>query len=187
MTADPLVKWQARELSARPGNYYPYRYAGNDPLMMVDVSGHWTFQVGVSGNFNVGALNVQGGFGIAFDSVGNIGPYNVIGMGLGIGAGTGMNCEMIATDAMKIADLKGESNTENIHVGSGVGGGMIFENGIGSASNQAYHGIGLGIGIQFGASAILGKTFTELKVMNESDVKLDSSLENQSDDGNYNE
>ncbi len=41
MTADPLVKWQARELSARPGNYYPYRYAGNDPLMMVDVSGHW--------------------------------------------------------------------------------------------------------------------------------------------------
>lgn len=41
--------------------------------------------------------------------------------------------------------------------------------------------------ISLGTSSIIDKIYTEVKVMNESDVKLDSSLENQSDDGNYNE
>ncbi len=77
MTADPLVKWQARELSARPGNYYPYRYAGNDPLMMVDVSGHYTrvtLYHGESGN-PFGHI----GIGIGTEKTVGFGPANSLG------------------------------------------------------------------------------------------------------------
>lgn len=124
MTADPLVKWEARELSARPGNYYPYRYAGNDPLMMVDVSGHWAVQVGVSAGLMLGTLggSIEGGFALSSSTVKGvqIGAYSSsqVRLGLGIYAGVGI----VVTGSMDIEKVK---DLSGVSIGLGIDSPLV--------------------------------------------------------------
>jgi hypothetical protein len=43
MTIDPLVMWNPDALIDKPGNWHATRYAGNDPMNLVDTSGQSAF------------------------------------------------------------------------------------------------------------------------------------------------
>src|ERR1700679_3799845 len=85
-------KWLSRdplpdaEMSQGPNLYV---YCRNDALNLIDPAGEATFQIGFSGNVNLGIVNFNLSGGIAVDTSGNVALYSAPGAGGGLGGDAG--------------------------------------------------------------------------------------------------
>jgi RHS repeat-associated protein len=140
-----------------------YTYVNNDPLTGVDPMGLLTLQIGLAGGGTTigGMVAIQGGFGIAIDTQGNIGYYDYSGLGSGIGLGqAGSGLSMQVSSAPTIYDLNGPFTNISLQGGATLGGSIDFFTG--GSSNGEVIGGGITFGANVGASASLSTTSTQV-------------------------
>ena len=122
--------------------------------------------MGFGGAVNLGwfgtGLNIQGGFGAAIDSSGNIAPYSYGGGGGYLGTpGFSGGVQASVSDAKTICDLKGPFVNQSITVGVGP---QMSVDGFQSStsSNPDIKGYGVTVGGGFEAGYTYGETYTGL-------------------------
>ncbi len=132
-----------------------YCYVGNNPIIYVDPQGEITFSVGVSGDIQVGPVDINFNAGFAIDDNGNVGVYYGGGLGMGAGAHASGGLSFMGSTAQNICDLAGPFGNLTIGGGAGLdiagsgfggnspdgrvfGGGVIIGAGLGGGSSTTY-------------------------------------------------
>ena len=79
--------WLNRDPIGLLGGTNVYSYVGNNPFSGIDPLGLWTFQLGITLNFQLSGIgSVSFAAGVAIDGSGNIAGYSSVGPGLAVGA-----------------------------------------------------------------------------------------------------
>ena len=155
-----------------------YTYVGNNAVNRSDPSGRaqvaqrngfsggsiqvaGTLQIGLAGSATIGGFIVpQVGFGVAFDTFGNIGIYGYVGGGGGVGINADIGISVQKSNARTINDLSGRFNNASYHFGEGAGGSIDVFNG---ASDHGYvTGGGVTGGLSIGAAGSVTTTNTQI-------------------------
>jgi RHS repeat-associated protein len=141
-----------------------YEYVYNDPINGIDPAGEATFQIGFSGNVNLGIVNFNLSGGIAVDTSGNVALYSAPGAGAGLGGDAGAGVSVAVSDAATVDDLGGVFGNASISGGLGFDGSVDAFGG--PSANGPVVGAGITLGVGAGADVALTATDTKLTPLN---------------------
>lgn len=139
-----------------------YGYVLQDPINWVDPLGFWTFQLGLSFNFQfLGVLNFNFGAGLVIDGHGDIGTYRYGQFAGGVGEDAGAGLSFGVSNANCIEDLGGPFANSSDALGEGLQGSVDTFSGHGS-HGQVVTGGGFTAGVGAGADWAMGVSQTHV-------------------------
>jgi RHS repeat-associated protein len=156
-----LGRWLSRDPRGELVGVDLFQYSKNAPISDVDPLGLATLQIGFSGNINYSIVNLNGGFGIAVDTSGNVGFYNYFGIGGGLGEEAGGGVSIAVSDAPTIGGLAGQFTNFSTNLGDGISGSVDGFTGT-DPCGRPIVGSGITIGGGLGASTSGTFTFTDI-------------------------
>ena len=137
-----------------------YAYADNDPVNYIDVTGLWTFQMGLSGSFSKWDFSGTGFVGFAVDGYGNITVIYGGGAGLGVGVGVSGGVFAGVSNAKTVCRLRGPFY--NLSGGLGAASDAAGDVFYGKSSGQNVAGGTLTLGAGLGETSFAGRTYTRV-------------------------
>lgn len=151
-------RWLSHDPLAEAAGLNLYAYVANNPIDRIDPLGLWTFGIGLSLNFQIGIININGSIGAVIDGEGNVGIYRVVGGGVGVGVHASGGVSFSGSNAKTICNLS--KGFANFNLGGGLGPDAEANLWHGNSPDGPVTGGGITFGEGLGAGGSGGGTYT---------------------------
>ncbi len=156
-------------------NNNPYEYGLNNPINSIDPTGLDTYAIGIMIQMQIGVVSLSRDLGLAIDTQGNFGVFNVIGGGLGVGASASAGISASYSNAATIMDLSGLFANSSVNAGWGLSAAV--DGFAGPSPDGWVTGGGITFGGGLGAGGSAGGSYTFITQLNGDPAsQADSSL-----------